>query len=65
MDGHEWGNMVLGNKQPLVPGMCFSIEPTISIYGEFGIRLEDCAYMTASGVKWFTQPSPSIAQPVA
>jgi Xaa-Pro dipeptidase len=65
MDGHEWGNMVLGNKQPLIPGMCFSIEPTISIYGEFGIRLEDCAYMTESGVKWFTQPSPSIAQPVA
>lgn len=65
MDGHEWGNMVLGNKQPLVPGMCFSIEPTISIYGEFGIRLEDCAYMTEEGVKWFSQPSPSIDQPFA
>src|SRR5436190_12699931 len=59
MDTHEWGNMVLGNKQPLMAGMCFSIEPTISIYGEFGIRLEDCAYMTTEGVKWFTQPSPS------
>lgn len=65
MDGHEWGNMVLGNKQPLMPGMCFSIEPNISIYGEFGIRLEDCAYMTEEGVKWFSQPSPSIDQPVA
>ena len=65
MDGHEWGNMVQGNKQPLVPGMCFSIEPTISIYGEFGIRLEDCAYMTEEGVKWFSQPSPSIDQPFA
>lgn len=65
MDGHEWGNMVLGNKQPLVPGMCFSIEPTISIYGEFGIRLEDCAYMTGDGVKWFSQPSPAIDQPFA
>ena len=65
MDGHEWGNMVLGNKQPLQPGMCFSIEPTISIYGEFGIRLEDCAYMTEEGVRWFTQPSPSIEQPFA
>lgn len=65
MDGHEWGNMVFGNKQPLVPGMCFSIEPTISIYGEFGIRLEDCAYMTEEGVKWFSQPSPSIDQPFA
>jgi Xaa-Pro dipeptidase len=65
MDGHEWGNMVLGNKQPLLPGMCFSIEPTISIYGEFGVRLEDCAYMTEEGVKWFSQPSPSIDQPFA
>jgi Xaa-Pro dipeptidase len=63
MDGHEWGNMVLGNKLPLQPGMCFSIEPTICIYGEFGIRLEDCAYMTEGGVKWFSQPSQSIDQP--
>ncbi|WHZ06810.1 MAG: Proline dipeptidase [Cytophagales bacterium] len=63
MDGHEWGNMVLGNKQPLKPGMCFSIEPTISIYGEFGIRLEDCAYMTEQGVKWFTPQSESIDKP--
>jgi Xaa-Pro dipeptidase len=63
MDGHEWGNMVLGNKQPLTPGMCFSIEPNISIYGEFGVRLEDCAYMTEEGVRWFSQPSPSIDQP--
>ncbi len=65
MDGHEWGNMVLGNKQLLQPGMCFSIEPTICIYGEFGIRLEDCAYMTEQGVKWFTQPSESIDKPFA
>src|SRR6478736_4052337 len=63
MDGHEWGNMVLGNKQPLKPGMCFSIEPTISIYGEFGIRLEDCAYMTEEGPKWFSPPSTAIDQP--
>lgn len=60
MDGHEWGNMVLGNKQTLQPGMCFSIEPNISIYGEFGIRLEDCAYMTEQGVKWFSQPAESL-----
>jgi Xaa-Pro dipeptidase len=65
MDGHEWGNMVLGNKLPLQAGMCFSIEPTISIYGEFGVRLEDCAYMTEEGPKWFSQPSPSIDEPFA
>jgi Xaa-Pro dipeptidase len=51
MDGHEWGNMVKGNKEPLQTGMCFSIEPTISIPGEFGVRLEDCVYMTEQGTK--------------
>ncbi|TDQ17206.1 Xaa-Pro dipeptidase [Algoriphagus boseongensis] len=65
MDGHEWGNAVRGNKQILEPGMCFSIEPNISIVGEFGVRHEDCVYMTADGPVWFSQPSPSIAQPFA
>lgn len=63
MDGHEWGNAVRGNKQILEPGMCFSIEPNISIVGEFGVRLEDCVYMTASGPVWFSKPSPSITEP--
>ncbi len=63
MDGHEWGNMVLGNKLPLQAGMCFSVEPTIAIYGEFGVRIEDCAYMTPEGPKWFSVPSPSIDKP--
>lgn len=65
MDGHEWGNMVLGNKLPLQAGMCFSIEPNISIYGEFGVRLEDCVYMTEEGPKWFSEPSPAIDKPFA
>ncbi len=63
MDGHEWGNMVKGNRQLLEPGMCFSIEPTISIPGEFGVRLEDCAYMTAEGPKWFSKTSTAINRP--
>ena len=33
--------------------------------GEFGIRLEDCLYITDSGAKFFTQPSPAIDQPFA
>ena len=65
MDGHEWTNFVRGNKTPLAPGMCFSDEPMIAIYGEFGIRLEDCLYITESGPKFFTQPSPSIDHPFA
>ena len=63
MDGHEWGNMVKGNQQLLQPGMCFSVEPTIAIPGEFGVRLEDCAYMTEDGPKWFSKTSPSIQKP--
>lgn len=63
LDGHEWTNFVRGNKTPIQPGMCFSDEPTIVIYGEFGIRLEDCLYMTADGPKFFTAQSPSLEEP--
>ena len=65
MDGHEWGNMVKGNSKLLEAGMCFSIEPNISIIGEFGVRFEDCVYMTEDGPKWFSQPSKSIHEPFA
>jgi Xaa-Pro dipeptidase len=65
MDGHEWTNFVKGNTTKLEPGMCFSDEPMIAIYGEFGIRLEDCLYVTPDGPRWFTQPSPAIDQPFA
>jgi Xaa-Pro dipeptidase len=43
--------------------MCFSDEPTIVIYGEFGIRLEDCLYITEDGPKFFTKQSASIDEP--
>jgi Xaa-Pro aminopeptidase len=63
LDGHEWTNFVRGNKTPIQPGMCFSDEPTVVIYGEFGIRLEDCLYITDSGPKFFTAQSKSIDEP--
>lgn len=63
LDGHEWTNFVRGNKTPLAPGMCFSVEPSIIIPNTFGIRLEDCMYMTDNGPKWFTLQSPSVEQP--
>ena len=65
LDGHEWTNFVRGNRTPLAPGMCFSNEPMIAIYGEFGIRLEDCLHITDSGAQYFSQPSPSIDKPFA
>lgn len=63
LDGHEWTNFVRGNKTPITPGMCFSDEPTVVIYGEFGIRLEDCLYITPDGPKFFTKQSAAIDEP--
>ncbi len=60
LDGHEWRNFVRGNKTPLAPGMCFSDEPMIAIYGEFGVRLEDCLYITEQGAKFFTAQAVAI-----
>ena len=63
LDVHEDAYMVKGNLTPLTPGMCFSNEPMICIYGEFGVRLEDHIYMTAEGANWFTQPCRSVDDP--
>jgi len=63
LEGHEWTNFVKGNKTLIQPGMCFSDEPTISIPGEFGIRLEDCLYIGEDGPHFFSKQSISIEQP--
>ncbi|WP_310466971.1 Xaa-Pro peptidase family protein [Sphingomonas sp.] len=63
MEGHEPVNLVQGESTPLAPGMCFSNEPGIYLPGKFGVRLEDCFFMTAAGPKWFTVPPSSIDQP--
>lgn len=65
MDGHEPVNFVHGETTELAPGMCFSNEPGIYIFGEFGVRLEDCLYMTEEGPQLFTALSPSIDAPFA
>ena len=63
MDVHEHPYIVKGNDLPLTPGMCFSIEPMICSYGEFGVRLEDHAYIAEDGPRWFTEPSESMDNP--
>ena len=63
LDIHEWTYLVRGNKTLLKPGMCFSDEPMIANYGEFGIRLEDCMYITEDGARMFSKQSPAIDQP--
>ncbi len=64
MDGHESVNFVHGERTPLAPGMCFSDEPGLYIYGEFGVRLEDCIYIAEDGPVWFTEPPASIDDPI-
>ena len=65
MDGHEWPYLVKDNKVPLKPGNTFSDEPGIYLPGEFGVRLEDCMYITDDGAKLFTPQSPSLEEPFA
>jgi Xaa-Pro aminopeptidase len=43
---HEPPYMVEGETRPLVPGMCFSIEPGIYLPGRFGVRIEDIVTVT-------------------
>jgi Xaa-Pro dipeptidase len=64
MDVHENPYLVRNDVTPIAAGMCFSDEPGIYIPGEFGIRLEDCWYMTEQGPKLFTPLAKSIDEPV-
>ena len=63
LEGHEWTNFVKGNMTKIAPGMCFGDEPTISIPGEFGIRLEDCLYIGDDRPYFFSKQSISIEKP--
>jgi Xaa-Pro dipeptidase len=51
MEGHEYPYLFKGNTLRLEPGMTFSNEPGIYIYGEFGVRTEDCMVVTENGAR--------------
>ena len=52
MEIHEEANISQDNTdKPILENYCFSIEPGIYIVGKFGVRHEDCFYMTKQGVK--------------
>ncbi|OYU39080.1 MAG: X-Pro dipeptidase [Pseudorhodobacter sp. PARRP1] len=65
LDIHEAPYIVAGNDTALAPGMCFSIEPMLCVYGECGVRLEDIVYMTHSGPRWFVPPAERLDDPFA
>lgn len=63
LDVHEPVNLVLGEKTPLQAGMCFSNEPGLYVPGSYGVRIEDCFYMTEAGPRYFSTPPASLDAP--
>jgi Xaa-Pro aminopeptidase len=51
LEEHENPYLVAGNREPLRPGMCFSIEPGIYLTGRFGVRIEDIVAVTEDGAQ--------------
>lgn len=63
LDVHEPVNLVHGEATLLTAGMCFSNEPGLYIPGSYGVRIEDCFYMTDAGPRWFSTPPKSLDAP--
>lgn len=51
LQDHETGDVSLVNEQVAEAGMTFSIEPGIYLPGRTGVRIEDLALVTESGVE--------------
>jgi len=49
LDVHEAPCIVAGSDRPLAPGTVFSVEPGVSLDGEFGVRIEDLVAVTEDG----------------
>ena len=58
---HEPPYIVEGEKQALVPGMCFSIEPGVYLPGRFGVRIEDIVTVTETGGRRFNNTPHDLA----
>ncbi|WP_369375551.1 M24 family metallopeptidase [Streptomyces sp. cg36] len=58
---HEPPYMIEGEELPLVPGMCFSIEPGIYLPGRFGVRIEDIVTVTGDGGRSFNATAREMA----
>ncbi len=52
---HEEPYIVKSNKEKILPGMTFTIEPGIYLPGTGGVRIEDTVLMTGTGVESMTR----------
>lgn len=51
LTAHEPPYMIEGERRPLEPGMCFSVEPGVYLPGRFGVRIEDIVTVTEDGCR--------------
>lgn len=51
MQDHELADISQISKEPILENYCFSVEPGIYLEGKYGVRWEDCFYMTKKGIK--------------
>lgn len=49
MECHEFGDVSSVNENILKPGMIFSVEPSIYLPGDIGVRIEDLVLITEDG----------------
>ncbi len=51
MQDHELSDISQINEDKILENYCFSVEPGIYLEGKYGVRWEDCFYMTKRGIK--------------
>ncbi|GEK92164.1 M24 family metallopeptidase [Alkalibacterium kapii] len=59
---HEYPDIAPGSEVLIKENMCFSIEPGIYIENYFGVRIEDCIYVTESGAHPLTHTTKDLIE---
>lgn len=59
---HEYPNIAPGVELEITENMCFSIEPGVYIEDHYGVRVEDCVYVTQTGAHPFTHTTKELIE---